>query len=93
VVGAPKPAQAPNAAAINSKGGHGGWVEKLECTAWGFARPRCVFRVEAYLRVLGEQEAECSCFAPREEVRKVAAALAEQTSRRGAVAAVPRRHT
>jgi len=67
-------------------------VEKLECTAWGFARPRCVFRVEAYPRVLGEQEAECSCFAPREEVRKVAAALAEQ-SRRGAVAAVPRRKT
>jgi hypothetical protein len=47
--------------AINSKGAHGGWVQKLECTAWAVARPRCVFRVEAYLGVLGEQEAECSC--------------------------------
>jgi hypothetical protein len=46
-------------------------MQKLEYTAWAFARPRCVFRVEAYLRVLGEPEAECSCFAPREEVRRV----------------------
>jgi CRISPR system Cascade subunit CasE len=32
-------------------------MQKLEYTAWAFPRPRCVFRVEAYLRVLGEPEA------------------------------------